>query len=247
MKTMRRLVLIQAGLAMIGAVQAADGLNEAAVAATLKQKYPNTVIKSVAATNLPGIYEVVMGKNVAYVEETGRYFLFGHLFDMQTQTDLTEGKVGAERLAKLDFGTLPIKDAITMVRGDGSRKIAVFSDPDCPYCKRLESNIAGLDNVTIHLFLFPIAQLHPQARSKSIGVWCAKDKAKAWEALVQRNEVAAGQCDHPVDRNVALAESLGINGTPTVILADGSIVPGAPSAAKLEEMISKAATRVATK
>ncbi len=215
--------------------------------ATLKQKYPSTVIKSVSSTNLPGVYEVVMGKNVAYVEESGRYFLFGHMFDMQTQTDLTEGKIMAEQVAKVDFKKLPLKDAIKIVRGDGSRRVAIFSDPDCPYCKQLENNIANLTNVTIYLYLFPIDQLHPQAKAKSVGVWCAADQVKAWDGLMLRNEVPTGQCENPVDRNIALAEAMGINGTPTVILPDGSIIPGAPSPAKLEQMLNQAAAKVASK
>ncbi len=247
MKTTRLLPTILALSLMAGSALAGDVLKETAVMATLKQKYPSTVFKSVTTTTLPGIYEVVMGKNVAYVEESGRYFLFGHLFDMQTQTDLTEGKIMTEQVAKTAFKDLPFKDAITIVRGNGSRKMAIFSDPDCSYCKQLENNIANLTNVTIYLFLFPLEQLHPEAKAKAIGVWCAADRAKAWEGLMRRNEVSKGVCDNPVDRNVALAESMGINGTPTVILSDGSIIPGAPSEAKLEQMLNQAATKVSAK
>lgn len=240
MKTTKTLTALIVTALFAGLVHAGDQLKEAAVLATLKQKYPKTVIKSVTETNLPGIYEVVMGKNVAYVEESGRYFLFGHLFDMNTQTDLTEGKVLSENTARIDFEKLPLKDAVTIVRGDGSRKIAVFSDPDCPYCKQFENNIASLNNVTIHLFLFPIDQLHPQAKAKAVGVWCAKDQVKAWDGLMRRNEVPTGKCDTPIERNVALAESLGINGTPTVILSDGTLIPGAVSGPKLEQMLNQA-------
>lgn len=247
MKTTRLITTILAASLLAGSAYAGDALKEMAVMATLKQKYPSTVIKSVSSTNLPGVYEVVMGKNVAYVEESGRYFLFGHMFDMQTQTDLTEGKIMAEQVAKVDFKKLPLKDAIKIVRGDGSRKVAIFSDPDCPYCKQLENNIANLTNVTIYLYLFPIDQLHPQAKAKSVGVWCAADQVKAWDGLMRRNEVPTGQCENPVDRNIALAEAMGINGTPTVILPDGSIIPGAPSAAKLEQMLNQAAAKVASK
>lgn len=247
MKTTRLITTILAATLLAGSSYAGDALKEMAVMATLKQKYPSTVIKSVSSTNLPGVYEVVMGKNVAYVEESGRYFLFGHMFDMQTQTDLTEGKIMAEQVAKVDFKKLPLKDAIKIVRGDGSRKVAIFSDPDCPYCKQLENNIANLTNVTIYLYLFPIDQLHPQAKAKSVGVWCAADQVKAWDGLMRRNEVPTGQCENPVDRNIALAEAMGINGTPTVILPDGSIIPGAPSAAKLEQMLNQAAAKVASK
>ena len=240
MKTTRLIVSLLTTAFIAGSAFAGDALKETAVMANLKQKYPSTAIKSVTSTHLPGIYEVVMGKNVAYVEESGRYFIFGHLFDMQTQTDMTEGKIMADQVAKIDPKALPIKDAVTIVRGDGSRKIAIFSDPDCPYCKQLENNIASVTNVTIYLFMFPIDQLHPGAKAKSVGVWCSADRAKAWEGLMRRSEVPTGDCDNPIDRNVALAESLSINGTPTVILPDGSVIPGAPSASKLEQMMNNA-------
>lgn len=247
MKTTRLIGAILATVLMAGTAYGQDKLTEAAVMANLKQKYPSTVIKSVTSTNLPGIFEVVMGKNVAYVEESGRYFIFGHLFDMQTQTDLTEGKAVAENTAKVDFKNLPFKDAIVTVRGDGSRKVAIFSDPDCPYCKQLENNIANITNVTIYTFMFPIDQLHPQAKAKAISVWCAADRSKAWENLLRKNEVVSGTCDHPIDRNIALAESLAINGTPTVIFADGSLIPGAPSAAKFEQTLNSVSAKVAAK
>lgn len=225
-----------------------EGVSDPEMMATLKAKYPKTTFKSVTTTKLPGVYEVVMGKNVAYVESSGRYFLFGHLFDMETQTDLTDGKVQPAMKAA-DFGKLPIQDAVVTVKGDGSRKLVVFSDPDCPYCKQLENTLATVKNVTIYTFMMPLQQLHPQAKAKSIGVWCSSDRAKAWDDLMRKNIVPAGTCDHPVDRNIALAESMGINGTPTIILADGSMLPGAPSAAKLEQMLAKAAeaSKVASK
>lgn len=248
MKTTRLITCIMASIFIAGAAIASnDPLKESAVLATLKQKYPSTNFKSISSTRLPGVYEVVMGKNIAYVEETGRYFIFGHMFDMQTQTDLTEEKLTSVQSQKIDFNRLPFQDAVKIVRGDGSRRIAIFSDPDCPYCKQLENNIAQLTNVTIYLFIFPIEQLHPQAKDKSIGVWCSADRAKAWDALMRRNETSPGQCDNPIERNIALAESLGINGTPTIILHDGSVIPGAPSLAKLEQMLTSKEGKDASK
>lgn len=107
--------------------------------------------------------------------------------------------------------------------------------------------MANVTNVTIYTFMFPIDQLHPEAKAKTVGVWCSADRAKAWENLIRKGEVPSGNCDNPIERNVALAEKLGINGTPTVIVADGSIIPGAPTAAKLEKMLAAAPAKVATK
>jgi thiol:disulfide interchange protein DsbC len=229
----------------------------AAFVARFKKLYPKTKISHIASTELPGIYEVVMGPNIAYVEESGRYFVFGHLFDMRTQKDMSE-----ERLAKLgvardpapvapqdgpppppqriDFASLPLQDAIVTVKGNGKRKLALFSDPDCPFCKRIEESLAKVDNVTIYTFLFPLDGLHPDARRKAIGVWCAPDKAKAWQDLMQKGIVADGNCDNPVERNAAFAAAKNINGTPTLIFADGSVIPGALPADQLERALGNA-------
>lgn len=240
MKTTGLIAAAVASIFVAGAAFANE-VADPAMLATLKAKYPKTVFKSVTTTSMPGIFEVVMGKNVAYVEESGRYFLFGHLFDMETQTDLTEGKLVPDSKAAADFSKLPFEDAVVTVKGDGSRKMAVFSDPDCPYCKQLENTLSRITNVTVYTFLMPLQQLHPQARAKAIGVWCSKDRAKAWDDLMHKNIVATGDCDHPVDRTIALAEKMSIGGTPTIILPDGSLLPGAPNAAKLEQMLTKSA------
>lgn len=237
MKTTRLVTTLMASLFFAGGLFAAEDQEAATVLASLKKKYPSTTFKSVTASQLPGIYEVIMGKNIAYVERSGRYFLFGHLFDMQTQTDLTEPKM-ASTLSKIDTSELPPNDAIVTVQGNGSRKISVFTDPDCPYCKTLSATLASLDNVTIHTYLFPIAQLHPTAVRKSISAWCASDRSSALSKLMLQGEFQEAECDNPIERNIALAERLGFNGTPTVILEDGSVLPGAPSAAKLEELMS---------
>ena len=226
--------------------------NAAAVMQTLKKTYPKTTFRSVADTPIPGVYEVVMGKNVAYVDASGKYFLFGHLFDMQTQKDLTADKVPqAEAKAKaVDYSELPFADAVVTKRGDGNRELVVFSDPDCPYCKTLEKTLEQLDNVTIYTFLMPLAQLHPQAAAKAMGVWCASDRAEAWGDLMLRGkEAPAGQCDNPFAKIAALAESLGIRGTPTIIFRDGTILPGAAPRERLEQLLAKtsAAGKVAAK
>jgi thiol:disulfide interchange protein DsbC len=125
------------------------------------------------------------------------------------------------------------------VRGTGARTFAVFSDPDCPYCRRLETDMKGLTDVTIYTFLMPIASLHPEARTKAIAVWCAQDRIGAWHALMWSEKTPSsphltGECAHPVDRNVALGERLGITGTPTLIAADGRVLAGAASASQIE-------------
>ena len=212
--------------------------SEARIAERLQGLYPATRFGSINVTPWPGLYEVVMGANLAYVDETGQYFLFGHLYDMKTQRDLTAER--KESLARIDFAALPLADALKEVRGSGARTLAIFSDPDCPYCRRLEAEMKGLTDVTIYTFLMPIASLHPDARSKAIAVWCSGNRLAAWHSLMWRDEkIAAGECEHPVDRNVALGEQLGISGTPTLVAADGRVLPGAASNTQIEAWLAR--------
>ena len=223
---------VQAGEAKTSATRELTNLTE-----RLQALYPSTRFGEIRPTPWPGVFEVVMGANLAYVDASGQYFLFGHLYDMKAQRDLTAERKDA--LAHIDFSALPLADAITEVRGRGSRGLAIFSDPDCPHCRRLETELKSLSDVTIHTFLMPIASLHPQARAKAIAVWCAKDRLGAWQALMTRDELAlTAECAHPVDRNVALAERLGVTGTPTLVAADGRVLPGAASAEQIEAWLS---------
>lgn len=203
-----------------------------AIAEKLKQRYPSTRIDQVLPSPLPGIYEVVMGRNVAFSDAEGRYFIFGHLYDMQSQRDLTAERM--EALAKVDWSILPLGNSIKFVNGKGEHVLAVFSDPDCPYCKKLEVELAKLDNATIYLFPFPIQSLHPNAVARATAIWCAKDRAQAWRDALAGGKVARkGDCENPIAANVALAERLGINGTPTLIARDGRMLPGAASAERI--------------
>jgi thiol:disulfide interchange protein DsbC len=203
----------------------------------LQVLYPSTRFGDIHPTPWPGVFEVVMGANLAYVDVSGQFFLFGHLYDMKAQRDLTAER--NDTLAHIDFSTLPLTDAIKDVRGRGSRVLAIFSDPDCPHCRRLEAELMGLSDVTIYTFLMPIASLHPEARAKAIAVWCATDRLSAWHALMSRDQLPRHvDCTHPVDRNIALAERLGVTGTPTLVAADGRVLPGAASAEQIQAWLS---------
>jgi thiol:disulfide interchange protein DsbC len=137
---------------------------------------------------------------------------------------------------------LPYELAFKRVKGDGSRKLVLFSDADCPFCHRLEKELTGLDNVTIYTFLFPIDQLHPDAARKSKQIWCAPDKVKAWDEFFASGKVPdnKGDCDDPVAKTQALGNSLKINATPTLIFADGTLVPGALPLPQLEKELAAA-------
>jgi thiol:disulfide interchange protein DsbC len=209
-----------------------DATPEQQILSTLRQRYPATVFTRVRSTPIRGLYEVVLGRSVAYTAEDGRYFVFGHLFDLATQRDLTVAN--APPPTPVDFAALPLVDAIKTVRGTGRRALAVFSDPDCPYCRELEAQLTALDDATVYTFLLPLASLHPQATVKAIAVWCARDRPRAWRSVVlERKTLPFKTCPHPIERNLALAEKLQVRGTPTLIAADGRMTAGVMSAAEL--------------
>ena len=218
------------------AAQADDGAES--LEKRLKDLYPATRIERVQASEIPTVYEVTMGKNSAYTDATGRYFVFGHLYDMKTQRDLTAERM--EKQQRIDFSQLPLGDAIKTVRGKGERVLAVFSDPDCPYCKRLEAELDKLDNVTLYIFPYPLEGLHPEAVDKAVAVWCAPDRARAWADLMKTGKVPAKRdCENPIQRNIQLAQRLGINGTPTMVSADGRMLPGAAPGDRIEQWLAE--------
>jgi thiol:disulfide interchange protein DsbC len=205
----------------------------------LKLKYPATQFDRVSALNaMPGLFEVVMGKNVIYTNAEGRYFIFGHVFDMDQRIDLTAEKVDKLPTGKVDFSLLPTGDAIKTVRGDGHRKIAVFADPNCGYCKQFEHELQKIDNVTVYTFLVPI--LAESSRSKGEGILCAKNPSAAWASLMLKGqEPAAPKCKAGaiLDRNLALSMKHGMRGTPSYVLADGTVGSGMLPARSLESIL----------
>lgn len=237
MKTSPLIPLVLACAFVTGGAAAqttAAASSEARLLDALKKAYPATQFTSAQRTAIPGIYEVVMGQNIAYVDESGRYFLIGRMIDMQEKTDITAAT--KERIAqRIDWSTLPLRDAIRY--GKGEKRLAVFSDPDCPFCRQLEAELEKLEDVTVYVFPYPIASLHPSAAKISQGIWCAPNKAKAWRDYLLRKvapPAAPAGCDTAaITRNVALAEQLSINATPTLIAGDGRMASGASKAEQI--------------
>lgn len=204
--------------------------------AKLVQLYPKTNFSSVTTTPITGLYEVVMGKTVSYVDATGRYFMFGNMFDMATRTDMTAPRIA--EASRVDVSRLPTQDAIKIVKGNGSRTLYVFSDPDCPACRALEPTLDKLKDVTIHVYAYPLTSIHPNAARKATSIWCSPNKAKAWtDWMISSKQPAPAECENPVNRNVALAQQLDINATPTLISADGRKQAGALGEAALNAFI----------
>jgi thiol:disulfide interchange protein DsbC len=162
----------------------------------------------------------------------------GAVLDLNAQKNLTEERM--QKLTAVKFDTLPLGDAIKVVKGNGSRKIAVFADADCPYCKKFEQELANVTDITVYTFLYPLDQLHPEAGKKSKQIWCAPDKAKAWDDWMIKGTLPKndGSCENPVAKTVQMGQKLGVQGTPTIIFADGRRIPGMVPAAKLEQLLS---------
>ena len=163
---------------LLGFVGAATA-DEAAIRKNLTERLPNfPPIDEVSKTAIPGIYELRMGTDILYTDEQGNHVFQGNLIDTKTRSNLTESRVA--KLTQIDFASLPLKDAILIKQGSGARKIAVFGDPNCGYCKRLERDLVALKDVSIYTFLYPI--LGPDSNTKSRDIWCSRDRAKAWRA-----------------------------------------------------------------
>ena len=235
MKRMKTVLLACTLLAAMGA-----GAQEAALRKNLAERLPQLQkIDEVSKTPIAGLYEIrVNGTEIFYADAEGNYLLQGNLIDTRQRRNLTEERV--DKLSAISFDALPFKDAFTIVRGNGKRKLAVFEDPNCGYCKRFERDLQKVDNVTVYMFLYPI--LSADSTDKSKAIWCAKDKGKAWQDWMVRDKaVTAASCDTTaIERNVEVGRKHKINGTPTLIFTDGTRVPGAITAAQVEKHLTDA-------
>ncbi|MDI1300150.1 DsbC family protein [Methylotenera sp.] len=228
--------LLSAACAGISTSAIAD---EASVKKAVEAAYPKFKVESVAKTPYAGLYEVFMGGQIIYTDEKMSFLIAeGHLVDPKTKKDLTGERM--EELTRVDFSTLPLDQAIKVVKGNGSRKLVVFSDVDCPYCKRLEQNeLTNITDVTIYTFLYPIQQLHPDSANKSKAIWCASNRVKAWQDWILNAKLpsSAGNCEVPIERIGELARKIGVTSTPTLFFADGKRMLGAQPYKEIEQAL----------
>jgi thiol:disulfide interchange protein DsbC len=247
-----RVLLAVAALALLGA-HAASGQTQdaapqaaattpdlAAVKALIEAKFPGAAVTNVARSPYFGLYEAQFDDRMIYTDAKVSYVVVGAIFDADTKQNLTDARL--RELNRIAWDQLPLDLAIKKVKGNGARKLAIFSDADCPYCKRLESEMKTLDNVTIYTFLFPIPQLHPDSARKSALIWCAPDRSKAWDDWFASGKLPnnKGDCATPLAKTAQLGQKYRVSATPTLVFADGSMVPGALPLDQLENELKQA-------
>lgn len=217
---------------------------ESDIRKSIESSFPGTKINGVAKSPINGVFEVVtdgpQGPLVIYADDMGEHLMIGDLLNVKSKRNLTRERM--DKLTEVDWESLPLQNAIKVVKGNGTRQIAVFSDPDCPYCRKAEAEFAKLDNVTIYNFAYPLP-MHPDAGRKSRLVWCSKDRAKAWQDLMLNGKVPSGKdnCKNPIEENLALGAKLRIDGTPAMIFPNGKRIPGYVDAKRLETMLDSMA------
>jgi thiol:disulfide interchange protein DsbC len=208
------------------------------VKAALKKTIPEVPVDSVRKTPYLGLYEVIVGGEIYYTDDKGEFLIMGSIVNLKTKENVTE--LRHRQLNKVAFNDLPLDTAFKIVRGNGSRKIAMFADPNCGYCKRFERDLLGVNDITVYVFLYPI--LAPDSVEKSKAVWCSADRGKAWIDWMVRDLPLTGdtKCATPVDKNLAYGREKRVTGTPTIIFEDGERVPGAIAIADFEKRLAAA-------
>jgi thiol:disulfide interchange protein DsbC len=232
----RILVTSLAAFALLLGLVAPALANEQEVLKRVKEKFPSSFVDKAFATPYPGLYEVLMDNKLFYTDEQVSYVLVGNLIDVKTSRNLTQQRL--RRLSAIDWKNLPLDLAIKKVKGDGSRKLAVFSDPMCQHCIVQEKELARITNVTVYTFLYPIERLHKGATARAQAVWCSKDRAKAWDDLMlSRIDPKAKPCRDPIRRIEEVGTRLKVDVTPTLIFGDGTVVSGGILAQQVEKLL----------
>ena len=218
--------------------------DEREIRQALEPKLGGAKIEGIQAAPVPGLYEVRLqtpdGPRIVYSDDKGSYLFMGRLIDLKNDRDLTEERM--QKLTSIEFGKLPLDLAVKIQRGNGKRQLAMFSDPYCPYCRRLEKALLQLDDITVYVFMFPV--IRPELADHSRAVWCSKDRAKAWIELAALEKpkvpTAAPTCPNPVDKVLELGRSLRVTGTPTLYFANGERASGGLEIGQLRRKLDEA-------
>lgn len=215
---------------------------ETEIRKSLAENAPGMTIVSVTRLPYAGLYQVVTkGFNIFYTDENGQIGIFGSMIDLKNRENLT--KIEKDKITVVDFSSLPLDKAIVRIKGNGKRKLVLFSDPECPYCQALEKQLQSVTDVTIYTFLLPLSSVHPDAMRKAELIWCAKDRAQAWsDMLLHQQEPEGGntKCDTPIKQIADLADKNSINGTPGIVFSDGKLLLGNQPSELINKMLDAA-------
>ena len=243
----RGLTLAALSLSLMSAGQAQTTDIPAAQLKALQQKLAQRLptlppVESARTTPMSGLIELKVGNSVFYSDATGDYLIEGHMLETRTRRDLTSERL--EDINRVAFDTFPFQDAIVWKNGTGKRRLVVFADPNCGYCKQLERELQKVKDITVYTLLIPI--LGADSRAKSESIWCMKDRTSAWLDWMIDNKAPArafGKCATPMQRNLALAQRLGVNGTPAMFFEDGTRLAAAAPLATIEQRLSQASAK----
>lgn len=213
--------------------------NEEAVKKAIEPHFPGAKIESLRKTPYLGLYEALVGGELFYTDEKAEYFFFGHIVDTKSRTSVTNERLQEIKAARrVPLDTLPLEFAIKIVKGNGERMLAVFTDPNCPYCKQLEKELLNITDITIYTLLYPVLRGSVEL---STSIWCSQDQIKAWDDFMLRGiHPKASDCETPIPTLLKSGQENRVTGTPTLIFADGSIVGGMIPAATIEEKLNSA-------
>ncbi|MEZ2903684.1 DsbC family protein [Acinetobacter terrestris] len=219
--------------ALVSFISSLSLANVDTVKSNLSKQHPKLNIENIQATDMKGIYSGSMDGQVVYLGEDAQHILVGSMYRLSDQKNLTQDLVLKQN--SIDWKKLPLQDAVKSVRGNGKRQIAIFSDPNCPYCKQLEAELSKLNDVTIYTFIYPIKT---QSIAVSKQIFCEKDPALAWSNLISKGIQPSSKknCANSVERNLSLGKSLGLTGTPAIIFSNGFKVMGSHPAQEIEQM-----------
>jgi len=242
---MKRVGWLLAGVLLAALAVGPARADENAVRRQVETRLRDAKVIEVRKLPYAGLYEVALrnaqGVRVIYTDADAMVFVIGSLIDSTSGDNLTETRL--RKLTAIDWSTLPFDSAITMKRGSGRREIAIFSDPNCPYCQHFESDLAKVDDITVHIFMYPV--IRPDSVRLTKAVWCSKDRVKAWNDLMLRRiePTAKPDCDTPVEKLVALGHKLGAASTPTWFLRNGEMYKGALPMEEVVRLLDATAVR----
>ena len=219
---------------------------EAEIRQVMKAKFPNMRVDGIQAAPMPGLFEVRFatqeGPQIVYTDAQANFLIIdGNIVDSKSGRNLTEERL--QKLSAIEFSALPLELAVKVQRGSGKRVLAMFSDPYCPYCRRLEQSLLQIEDLTVYVFMYPV--IRPDNADHSRAVWCSSDRAKAWLELAANETpkvpAAGASCANPVDKVLELGRSLRISGTPTLFFANGERAGGGMPLGQLRAKLDEVA------